>query len=440
MNQLQASRRPLLPILSVAFVGSLGFSIVLPFLVFVVTRLGGNALIYGAVGATYSAFQLIGAPVLGRWSDQYGRRKILLISQVGTLLSWLIFLAALYLPVTTLAEVDTALTGPFTLTLPLLVLFVARALDGLTGGNVSVANAYLADVTTEDDRSAGFGKMAVASNLGFVLGPAIAGLLGGSALGEVPPVLAAIAVSVLATAIIFFRLSDATPCVPPTTIERGGVGGVLGQEHKECYTTEGPAVSLAQALRPTRIRLLLVVYFLVFLAFNFFYISFPVHAATELQWTLVEVGIFFSTMGLLMAIVQGPVLGAAAKRYTAPTLVAAGGLVLAMSFALFIVRSVPLLYLATALLALGNGVMWPSLLAMLASAAGNRNQGAVQGFASSSAAVASIAGLLLGGVLYGLLAEKVFLVAAVITMIGAVASLRARLSLPTSATAAPRAT
>ena len=90
---------PLLPILSVAFVGSLGFSIVLPFLVFLVTRLGGNALVYGAIGATYSAFQLTGAPILGKWSDRFGRRRILLLSQVGTLASWLIFLGALYLPV-----------------------------------------------------------------------------------------------------------------------------------------------------------------------------------------------------------------------------------------------------------------------------------------------------------------------------------------------------
>ena len=92
------------PILLVNFVGTLGFSIVLPFLVFLVTRWGGNALIYGIMGATYSAFQLVGAPVLGRWSDKYGRRKILLLSQLGTLFSWVLFLVALYPPVTVLWE------------------------------------------------------------------------------------------------------------------------------------------------------------------------------------------------------------------------------------------------------------------------------------------------------------------------------------------------
>ncbi len=181
-------RISLLPILSVNFVGSLGFSIVLPFLVFLVIRLGGNALIYGVMGATYSFFQLVGAPLLGRWSDRYGRRRILLLSQLGTAVSWAIFLGALFLPVTRLAVVDSALFGAFTLTVPLVVLFIARALDGVTGGNVSVANAYLADISEEDDRSANFGKMAVSANLGFIVGPAVAGALGATALGETLPV------------------------------------------------------------------------------------------------------------------------------------------------------------------------------------------------------------------------------------------------------------
>ncbi len=279
---------------------------------------------------------------------------------------------------------------------------------------------------TESDRSAGFGKMAVASNLGFVLGPAIAGLLGGSAMGEVPPVLAAIGVSVVATAIIIFGLQDSAPRLVPPKIERGAVGGVLGQEHKDCYAIESRAESLGEALRPTRIRVLLAVHFLVFLAFNFFYIAFPVHAATTLEWTLVEVGIFFSTMGLLMALVQGPVLSAASKRYSNRSLVTGGGVVLAISFAFFVSRSVPLIYAGTALLALGNGLMWPSLMAMIANAAGERSQGAVQGFASSSAAVASIAGLLLGGILYGLLVDRVFLLAALITGTAVMASLAGR--------------
>jgi MFS family permease len=185
------SRTPIIPILAVNFIGTLGYSIVMPFLIFLVTRLGGNAVIFGVIGATYSAFQLIGAPLLGKYSDIYGRKPILLLSQVGTLLAWLLFLVALMVPNVSLAEIDSAWLGEFTLTLPLLILFLGRALDGITGGNISVANAYLVDISSEDNRKSNFGKMAASSNLGFIAGPVLAGLLGATALGEILPTLAA---------------------------------------------------------------------------------------------------------------------------------------------------------------------------------------------------------------------------------------------------------
>jgi len=122
----------LFPILLINFIGTMGFSIVLPFLVFLVTDFGGNALVFGIVAAMYPAFQLVGAPILGRWSDQYGRKKVLLISQGGTLVAWIIFLVALFLPVDNIFAVDSAVFGTFVITLPLLVLFLARALDGIT--------------------------------------------------------------------------------------------------------------------------------------------------------------------------------------------------------------------------------------------------------------------------------------------------------------------
>ena len=150
------ARISLLPVLSVNFVGTLGFSIVVPFLVFLVTKWGGNALVYGLMGATYSAFQLVGAPILGRWSDRFGRRKILLLSQLGTLFSWFVFLIAFFVPVRVIADIDSTMLGQFAVTLPLVLLFLARAADGITGGNVSVANAYLADITDEPDRSKNF--------------------------------------------------------------------------------------------------------------------------------------------------------------------------------------------------------------------------------------------------------------------------------------------
>ena len=135
-------------------------------------QFGGNAIVYGLLAATYPAFQLIGAPLLGRWSDKYGRKKVLLLSNAGTSIGWLLFLFALYLPAEKVFGVNSSFLGPFVITLPILVLFIARAIDGITGGNISVANAYLSDISSNENRSKNFGKMAISSNLGFIVGPA----------------------------------------------------------------------------------------------------------------------------------------------------------------------------------------------------------------------------------------------------------------------------
>lgn len=417
-------RGPLLPLLTVNLVGAMGFSIVLPFLVFLVTRWGGNALVYGVMGATYSAFQLVGAPVLGRWSDRVGRRKILLLSQAGTFLSWGILLVALFLPVTALAAVESPVLGRFTLTLPLLVLFLARAADGLTGGNVSVANAYLADISDAGDRSANFGKMSAAANLGFILGPALAGLLGALGDGELYPVLAALAISGVAIWIIAFRLPESRPCALGRDPEPPNLRKTFGQEQKPCFqVTEGAGLSPGGAFRLPGVGLLLVLYFLVFLGFNVFYIAFPVHAASGLSWSVTRTGVFFAVLGFFMAVVQGPVLSRLGPRVEDRTLVRAGSLILAASFGCFTVSHDAALYAGAALLALGNGIMWPSVMSLLAEAAGTRFQGAVQGVAGSLGAVASIAGLLAGGLLYGILGARVFLVSGAVILVVFLAAL-----------------
>jgi len=404
----------LLPILSINFVGTLGFSIVLPFLVFLVTKWGGNAVIYGLMGATYSAFQLIGAPILGRWSDRYGRRKILLVSQLGTLISWMIFLTAFFLPVSTVSDVDSKLFGQFTLTIPLIVLFIARAADGITGGNVSVANAYLADITDEAHRSKNFGRMAISGNLGFMLGPALAGLLAATVYGELLPVIAALVISLIATLIIAFGLKESSPCQLTRDPERQSVRKVFGQEHKECYRIKGSdQTPIREILKLHHMPALLSVYFLVMLGFSFFYIAFPIHAVRGLQWTVTGTGTFFAVLSLLMVLVQGPVLAQASRKLSDPQLVIGGSLILSFGFALLVGSSTAMIYAGAALIALGNGLMWPSVMAVLSKFAGDRYQGVVQGFASSVGAVASIFGLILGGLLYNWIGARVFVVSAV---------------------------
>ena len=407
----------LLPILTVNFVGTLGFSVVLPFLVFLVTKWGGNALIYGLMGATYSAFQLIGAPILGRWSDLYGRRKILLLSQLGTLISWLVFLTAFVVPLRTIVEIDSKTLGQFTLSLPLLILFVARAADGITGGNVSVANAYLADITEDKLRSRNFGRMALTGNLGYVFGPALAGLLGATVYGEVLPVIAALLISFVATLIIAFGLKEYDPCTLTLNPQPRNFRKVFGQEHKECFEiVDAQKLRFRDLLTMPGISALLVVYFLVMLGFSFFYIGFPVHAVRGLQWSVSEAGAFFAFLSLLMVVVQGPILAKASKVASDRTLAIGGTVILAAGFVGLSWEGDVLIYVAAILIALGNGLMWPSVMSLLSKAAGDTHQGAVQGAGGSVGAVASIAGLVAGGILYDSIGAWVFAIAALIVL------------------------
>jgi MFS family permease len=411
-------RISLLPLLTVNFIGTLGFSIVLPFLVFLVNRLGGNAFIYGLASSMYPAFQLIGAPILGRWSDIYGRKKILLLSQLGTLLSWIIFFAALFLPVSTLFEVDSEVLGAFAFTLPLAVLFFARALDGLTGGNVSVANAYLADITEEKDRNRNFGKMSISSNLGFIVGPALAGLLSVTEYGEAAPVLGAVVISLIGTALIVYYIPEKKECSleGPANIE--DVRKVFGYEIKECRAAqETGKPSFREVLKLPDVPYMLGLYFLIFLGFNIFYTAFPLHAIAALDWDIMEMGVYFTVLSALLIIVQGSILPGLSKRYSDASLIIFGSLMLGTNFLLLIPGDLFLTYLATGFFALGDGLMWPSFLSLLSKIAGKNYQGTVQGFASSFGGLASITGLILGGLLYELFAGRAFLLAGMVIYI-----------------------
>ena len=159
-----------------------------------------------------------------------------------------------------------------------------------------------------------------------------------------------------------------------------------------------------------------MMHFLVMLSFNFFYVTFPIVAVRDLGWSLTATGTFFAVMGLLMVAVQGPVLGWVTRRVREPLLIVGGSLVLAASFWLFDTPATLQIYLAVVLMALGNGLMWPSVLSLLSKVAGQTYQGAVQGLAGSLGAVASVAGLVLGGLLYTAIGAQVFRLSAAVTL------------------------
>jgi len=234
-------------------------------------------------------------------------------------------------------------------------------------------------------------------------------------MGEVFTVVAALLISVLVCLIIAFGLPDSTPCVLGADPEHVNVRKLFGQAQKECFSMPAARkLSPAEILMLPSMKLLLTVYFLVFFAFNLFYVAFPVYAATGIHWSLQEIGVYFAAMGLMMALVQGPVLKRLSQHWSEQKLVLGGSALLAVSFPFFTSSSAAMIYSGTALLAVGNGIMWPSLLAILSRMTERSVQGTVQGFASSAGAVASIAGLLLGGLLYASFGSRVFVVSAIL--------------------------
>ncbi|GAA3980014.1 MFS transporter [Mucilaginibacter dorajii] len=393
------SKATLFPILMVNFIDALGFSVVIPFMVVIVLKLGGHEVVYGFMSATYSFFQLIGSPVLGNWSDRYGRKKILLLSEAGTFIAWLIFLLGLIIPNHQI-NLHNDLAGNFMFSIPLLLIFLGRAIDGLTGGNMSVANAYVADISVKDDRKRNFGRMAAASNLGFILGPLLAGLLGATALGNILPVIVTALISLIALGVIYFRIHEPR--------EKKSIEVVPGIAPVKQTTFKG----LKAVLKLPYVPYFLILYFLIFLGFNFFYVGFPVYAAGKMHWSVLKLGIFFSFLSGMMVLVEGPVMGYIAKRISGAALVIAGSVILCGCFVLLTFDNIVIIYFAALLFAIGNGIMWPSFIALLSNTGNENVQGMIQGFAGSAGSLASIIGLVTGAFLYHILGSGLFMITA----------------------------
>ena len=375
---------------------------------------------------TYPAFQLIGAPLLGRWSDNFGRKKVLLLSNIGTSVGWILFLFALFLSSERSFSIDSVYFGTFVIIVPLLVLFLARAIDGITGGNISVANAYLADLSSDKTRSKNFGKMAISSNLGFILGPALAGILGGTIYGEILPVLAALILSLVTLIVIGLLLRESKPSSEEILVpEEGTIRKVFSQECREPYSkVSTKKTRLRDVFKLKHISFLLVLYFLIFLGFNIYYAVFPTHAANDLKWSITQLGIFYAVLSGIMVLVQGPVLRKALKRFSEEKLVIIGSLILATNFILFVSNNIVAVGGALILFAVGNGLMWPSFMSILSRRAGSKLQGAVQGVAGSFGGLASIVGLTLGGFLYNSIGVTSFLISAGVILVVFVMSFR----------------
>lgn len=193
--------KKLIPAYLLTFVNVLGFSILMPVLPFIVNDYGAPKWVFGLLLTLYSTFQFLGAPFLGSLSDTRGRKPILLISQAGTLLSWVIFGGALLLP-------DFPVFG---LALPLLIIGLSRILDGITGGNVSTTNAYVSDITTREEKSYIFGYLGGIAGLGFIVGPALGGFSASFSIGYLGTVILSIIISIITLITIVLWLKESHP-------------------------------------------------------------------------------------------------------------------------------------------------------------------------------------------------------------------------------------
>lgn len=277
-----------LPIFVIVFVDLLGVTIILPLLGLYATRFEASPFVVGLLGAAYPAMQFIGAPILGRLSDRYGRRPVLIISQIGTLIGFLML--------------------GFATTLPML--FLSRIVDGISGANIATAQAAISDVTTEKNRTQGLGLIGAAFGLGFVLGPAIAGI--GLALSgndyRVPAFIAA-AFSLTSIMLTTFLFKETLP-----EEKRGEISA----RNKRSFG------AMADAVRNPAIGLLLILIFAQQIAFGGFEQLLALFTLGRLGLNAIGNTAVFIFVGLIIVAVQGGLVGRWSRRFGDRRMIYAG--------------------------------------------------------------------------------------------------------------------
>ncbi len=204
MNKKFTLTQKLRPIFFLTFVNVIGFSLLIPVLPEIIaTYYKGpySDIIFGGLLSTYALMQFLSAPLLGGLSDKFGRRKLLIFSQLGTLLSWGIFAIAYFIPTTTFMG----------LSVPLLIITFSRVIDGMTGGNVSIANAWISDVTTKAEKTQAFGLTGAIFGTGFLFGPALGGFSSTTQFGYIGTVITAATISFITLAYLIVKLPESLP-------------------------------------------------------------------------------------------------------------------------------------------------------------------------------------------------------------------------------------
>jgi len=352
----------------VVFIDLVGFGIVIPLLPFFGEHFNASPDVVTLLLATYSVTQLISAPILGRLSDRYGRRPILLFSLLGSIITyvWLGFADSL------------------------LMLFLARAFNGFMAGNIATAFAYIADITTPENRAKGMGVIGAAFGLGFIMGPAIGGILAGPDAANANyqlPALCAAGLSALALVIALIKLKES---ITPET--RAKIASLPPRKHWK---------SFVETLARPHLGFLIGVSFLCTFVFAGMETTFAMWSHRQFGWGPEQNGYLFAFLGLISAFIQGGLIGRLSRKFGEGKLVIAGSLFLGIGLGLVpLSDTVPLLMGATMVLAIGFALSTPSINSLISFEASEMERGGVMGASRSAATLARVLGPVLAGVLF----------------------------------------
>jgi DHA1 family tetracycline resistance protein-like MFS transporter len=382
----------LLGIFLVVFVDLLGFGLILPLLPFYAESYGASATLVGLLVASYALAQFFGAPLLGRLSDRYGRRPILMVSILGTVVGFLMLGFAEPLG-KWLA--DTVLGALFTSANPITlrnigvvgVMFFSRLLDGFTGGNITVAQAYITDITDAKNRAKGLGLIGAAFGLGFILGPAVGGVL--SQWGYAVPAFAAAGLATLNLTAIFFLLPESL------TAERRAE---LTHQPRRLISIS----AMWQALTRPRVGPLMHIRLLYSVASALFQTMFTLWAKDRLGLSAQSTAYLLAYVGLLAVLVQGVAIGRLAARFTETQLIFWSAILLTASLLLWaFVPSVPALMLVLIPMALSTGVLNTVVNSAITRVVRPEEIGGALGVSASLESLSRIISPVLGGFLLG---------------------------------------
>jgi MFS family permease len=353
---------PLLFIFITAFVDLLGYGMVVPLLPFYVERQQAGAIVAGSLGSLYALMQFISNPILGALSDRYGRRPVLLLCLCGTMFAYVI-----------LGFADS-----------LTMIFVAIILDGITGGNLATAQAYIADITEPNQRARGLGLVGVAIGLGLMMGPVFGGLLSYFDLR-----LPAFTAALIALSNITFGYFVLKESLPPEK-----------RAARRAFSFN-PLKQLVDSFRLINIRALLVVLFTLNLAFSGLQTNFPLYAHARFNWDATRVGFFFAFVGVCAVFTQGFLIGRLQPRVGEGRLTLIGLALMAASLTgVAIAASEWMLYPLVGSLAVGSGLSIPSVTSLISQRVGDDQQGKVMGDTQALISLNLIIGPALAGIAF----------------------------------------